>query len=118
MPRPDPLARRWSEARVAGPLLARALDRFGYAGIAMPWGRYYIVPELFDDEQIHVHERQHLEQMRRDGVAVFLVRYAWWLLRHGYVANPYEIEARQRTEYGVADAAVVTARRLRSASRA
>lgn len=67
----------------------------------MPWGRAYIVPEWFDDEMLHVHELHHLEQMKRDGVVVFLVRYFWWLAKYGYANNPYEIEARQRAEYGV-----------------
>lgn len=85
---------------MAGPVLGRLLDRCGYAGIAMPWGRYYIVAACFDDEEIHVHEREHIEQMRRDGVAVFVARYLWWLVRYGYRDNPYEVEARERAAHG------------------
>lgn len=40
------------------------------------------------------HERKHIEQMRRDGKLVYLIKYSYWLLRFGYRNNPYEIEAR------------------------
>ncbi len=36
----------------------------------------------------------HLEQMRRDGKALYMLNYTLWLLRYGYTAHPYEIEAR------------------------
>jgi hypothetical protein len=35
----------------------------------------------------------HLRQIQRDGPVRFTLTYAWWLLRYGYRANPYEIEA-------------------------
>ena len=32
--------------------------------------------------------------MQRDGKLVYLIKYTYWLIRYGYLANPYEIEAR------------------------
>ena len=79
----------------------------GCIGIAMPWGRAYIIPEYYDDEMMHVHELQHLEQIKRDGAIWFLVKYFGLYLRHGYADHPYEIEARQRAEFGATHAEVV-----------
>jgi hypothetical protein len=40
------------------------------------------------------HERVHVEQWRRFGRIGFPLRYIWSHLKHGYHANPFEVEAR------------------------
>lgn len=62
-------------------------------GIAMPWGRVYLLEPWLDDRITRIHELAHLRQIRRDGPVVFSVRYLWWLVRYGYWNNPYEVEA-------------------------
>ena len=41
------------------------------------------------------HERAHVEQWKRHGIARFPFLYLWYHLRHGYERNPFEVEARQ-----------------------
>jgi hypothetical protein len=64
-------------------------------GIAMPWGRVYLLERWHTDRLTRVHELAHLRQIQRDGSVVFSLRYLWWLARYGYWKNPYEIEAYQ-----------------------
>ncbi len=40
------------------------------------------------------HERVHVEQWRHFGPIGFPLRYLWNHLKHGYHANPFEVEAR------------------------
>jgi hypothetical protein len=75
--------------------LLRAL---GARAITMPWRRVYLLHEHIENPALRHHEQIHIEQITRDGAARFTIRYLWWLIRHGYAANPYEIEAYTRTE--------------------
>lgn len=65
----------------------------GSVGIAMPWGRAYLLEPWFEDRLTRLHELVHLRQIQRDGMVPFTLRYLWWLVRYGYWRNPYEIEA-------------------------
>jgi hypothetical protein len=62
-------------------------------GIAMPWGRVYMLEPWHQDRLTRVHEFVHLRQIQRDGAVLFSCRYLWWLVRYGYWRNPYEVEA-------------------------
>ena len=73
------------------------LGRFGFMAIAMPWRTVYLMPKYFNHVQLRYHESIHIEQMDRDGTLRFCVKYLWWLWRHGYWANPYEVEAYRRS---------------------
>ena len=75
--------------------LAWLLRSGGYAGIAMPWGIAYIIPERIDDESLRAHESVHLMQIERDGPWLFTARVLWYLVRYGYDRSPYELEARR-----------------------
>lgn len=66
----------------------------GFKGWTSLWGVIYLYPGWENCDWLIRHERMHLEQMRRDGKARFMLRYTWWLLRYGYQDNPYEVEAR------------------------
>lgn len=65
----------------------------GFRGITLPWA-IYLHPTRIADMKLIRHEIKHAEQMKRDGVLRFLVKYLWWSVRYGYWNNPYEIEAR------------------------
>ena len=80
----------------ASGLFAWLLRGLGFRAITMPWA-IYVLPSAMSDERLIAHERIHEEQLRRDGVLLFFMRYTWWTLRHGYWMNPYEIEARERS---------------------
>jgi hypothetical protein len=40
------------------------------------------------------HEFVHVTQYRRMGILLFLFRYIWFQITHGYDLNPLEVEAR------------------------
>jgi hypothetical protein len=44
------------------------------------------------DPELLLHELRHVHQFQ--GVRAFPLRYLWGTLRHGYVNNPYEADAR------------------------
>lgn len=65
----------------------------GFIGLATPWKTIYIMPG-HHSPQIMAHERCHIAQMERDGTCWFCIKYVAQLVRYGYTAAPYEIEAR------------------------
>ncbi len=66
----------------------------GYWAITLPTGIYVLEEHMGKDWLIR-HERKHEEQAARHGWLVFLARYFWYQIRHGYNNNPFEIEARE-----------------------
>jgi len=70
------------------------MNLFGFKGLTMPWA-IYLHPTRLNDTALIRHEMKHVEQMKRDGVATFMIKYVWWSVRYGYFNNPYEIEARE-----------------------
>lgn len=69
------------------------LTYLGAAAITMPWRSIYVMEQYLDHEGLIAHEKVHIKQIDRDGPVAFSIKYLWWLGRHGYWANPYEIEA-------------------------
>lgn len=75
-------------------LIARALRRTGFAGVALaPWG-IYILPEFLGNESLVRHEQVHWEQWRRMGTVRYYTTYLYQVLRYGYKNAPMEHEAR------------------------
>lgn len=72
------------------------LDVLRADGLTLPWRAVYLRPSRFDDADLRAHELVHIAQIERDGALSFSLRYVWWLVRYGYAANPYEIEAYDR----------------------
>lgn len=66
----------------------------GFHGWASFWRVAYVLPGYENDQRLIRHEMKHLEQIERDGRLVFSIKYLYWLARHGYRDNPYEVEAR------------------------
>ena len=84
---------RRSPFRIARGLTRALMIRWGLVGLAMPWGRAYLLEEYSRSTGLRRHELVHLRQIQRDGALLFTLRYLWWLARYGYWKNPYEIEA-------------------------
>ena len=80
--------------RTATGLIATYMRMCGFRGWTSFWNVIYVLPGSEHDERLLRHERKHLEQIDRDGLLLFAIKYSWWTLRHGYHMNPYEIEAR------------------------
>ncbi len=82
------------EVRTSTGLLAWYMKRCGFLGWASFWSTIYVMPGHEHDQRLLRHECKHLEQIERDGSLLFALKYSWWILRHGYYMNPYEVEAR------------------------
>ncbi|MBL7731409.1 MAG: DUF4157 domain-containing protein [Chitinophagaceae bacterium] len=50
--------------------------------------------EFLADKQWVCHELKHVEQYRQNGFVLFLAKYLYEWMRHGYFNNKYEKEAR------------------------
>jgi len=81
--------------RTASGLILWYMRACGFHGWTSLWGVIYLAPGYEQHAALLRHERKHLEQMQRDGKLVYMIKYTYWLVRYGYLANPYEIEARQ-----------------------
>ena len=81
--------------RTATGLLAYLMRLCGFKGWTSFWRVIYVLPGQEDNAALIRHEAKHLEQIERDGRWLFSVRYVYRLCRYGYLANPYEIEARE-----------------------
>jgi hypothetical protein len=76
------------------PWIGGVLGRMGGPAAAVTLRRTIIVSPAYPvTPSLIAHELTHVRQWRRD--RLFPVRYALASLRHGYEANPYEVEARE-----------------------
>lgn len=80
--------------RRARGIVAWCLRRTGFGGVCLPPLGVYILPERLHEAALVRHEAAHWRQARRLGLLRFYALYAWYTLRHGYQANPLEVEAR------------------------
>ena len=51
--------------------------------------------QFLQDEKWVKHEICHLQQFKKHGKFIFIIKYLWESMRHGYYNNKYEIEARK-----------------------
>jgi hypothetical protein len=73
--------------------------KLGVRGVAMVLGNtihlYHTSATAFLNSPRWLrHELCHVRQFREHGFWLFLVKYLWESIRHGYYNNKYEIEAR------------------------
>lgn len=80
--------------RTATGLIAAHMRACKLAGSASFWRTIYVLPGHEHNDRLLRHERKHMEQIERDGRLLFSSKYLWWLARHGYWHNTYEVEAR------------------------
>ncbi|MEP6926835.1 MAG: DUF4157 domain-containing protein [Ginsengibacter sp.] len=60
---------------------------------------YNVTKEQFiKDEKWVRHEVCHLKQFKKHGHLLFVLKYLWESMRHGYHKNKYEEEARKAEE--------------------
>jgi hypothetical protein len=50
--------------------------------------------EFLNDSRLLKHEMCHVRQYQRHGFLMFIMKYLWQSIRHGYYNNPFEKEAR------------------------
>lgn len=82
--------------KTAGPISRLILKACGFQAIVSPWRTIYILAENETDKVLRHHELIHIEQMARDGQALFWLKLVWYLIRYGYKNSPYEVEAYAR----------------------
>lgn len=51
--------------------------------------------DFLKDEKWVKHELCHVKQFQQNGYLLFIVKYLWESIRHGYYNNKYEVEARE-----------------------
>lgn len=56
------------------------------------WHTIWIAPDVEPDVELLLHELRHVEQF--EASRAFPLRYLWQSLRHGYVRNRFEADAR------------------------
>src|SRR5215207_6810205 len=97
---PSPLLERYPELTEAhwrhGGLPVRVggwcLGRSTVSGITL--GRtIWLAPGAVPAPELLLLELRHVHQFAAD--RAFPLRYVWWSLRHGYLRNPYEADARR-----------------------
>ena len=82
--------------RVGGWCLGRA----SVSGITL-WRTVWLAPDAVLAPELLLHELRHVHQFASD--ALFPLRYVWRSLRHGYIDNPYEADARAFARQRLAD---------------
>jgi hypothetical protein len=85
--------------RTASGLILAYMKACGFHGWTSLWGVIYMAPGYEEHAALLRHERKHLEQMQRDGKLMYMIKYSYWMVRYGYLDNPYEIEARQAEHF-------------------
>jgi hypothetical protein len=51
--------------------------------------------EFLKDEKWVKHELCHVRQFQQNGYVIFILKYVWESIKHGYYNNKYEVEARE-----------------------
>ena len=51
--------------------------------------------DFLNDEKWVKHELCHVKQFQQNGYLLFIAKYLWESIKHGYHNNRYEIEARR-----------------------
>ena len=83
---------RWRRGGFAVRIGGWCLGRATVSGITL--GRtVWLAPDVRLEPELLLHELRHVHQFAAD--RAFPLRYVWRSLRHGYLRNPYEADARQ-----------------------
>ena len=51
--------------------------------------------DFLKDERWVKHELCHVKQFQQNGFVIFILKYLWENMKHGYRNNKYEVEARE-----------------------
>jgi hypothetical protein len=89
---PELSAARWRRGGLPVRIGGWCLGRATVSGITL--GRtIWLAPGVPFVPELLLHELRHVHQFEED--RAFPLRYVWRSLRHGYLRNPYEADARQ-----------------------
>lgn len=55
------------------------------------------IGEPYIPKALYNHEACHIEQVKKEGRLKFVIKYLFYNIRYGYTNNPYEVEARAKT---------------------
>ena len=89
---PELAEARWRRGGLAVRVGGWFLGRATVSGITL--GRtIWLAPGALLAPELLLHELRHVHQFAAD--RAFPLRYVWWSLRHGYLRNPYEADARR-----------------------
>jgi hypothetical protein len=89
---PELSTAHWRRGGLALRIGGWCLGRSTVAGITL--GRtIWLAPRAPLAPELLLHELRHVHQFAED--RAFPLRYVWRSLRHGYLRNPYEADARQ-----------------------
>ena len=89
---PELSAAAWRRGGVALRVGGWCLGRTSVSGITL-WGTVWVAQDAALAPELLLHELRHIHQFESD--TLFPLRYAWRSLRHGYIDNPYEVDARE-----------------------
>jgi hypothetical protein len=82
---------RWRRGGLALRIGGWCLGSASVTGITL-WGTVFLRRHAHLDPELLLHELRHVHQFQGD--RTFPLRYVWGTLRHGYLNNPYEADAR------------------------
>jgi len=88
---PELARARWRRGGLALRVGGWCLGRPTVSGITL-WQTVCLAPGVALAPELLLHELRHVEQFEDD--RAFPLRYLWASVRHGYVDNPYEADAR------------------------
>ena len=90
----------WRRGGVALRIGGWCLGRATVSGITL-WNTVCLAPNVVLGPELLLHELRHVHQFHSD--ALFPLRYIWCSVRHGYIDNPYEADARAFARLRLAD---------------
>ena len=70
------------------------LVRKGYTAWVLYPFVFFRASRTYVSDKLFRHELEHTYQVERDGWLVFYIKWLYYRIKHGYLANPYEVEAR------------------------
>ena len=89
---PELSTARWRRGGLPVRIGGWCLGRASVAGITLGH-TVWLAPRVALAPELLLHELRHVHQFAED--RAFPLRYIWRSLRHGYLRNPYEADARQ-----------------------
>ena len=90
----------WRRGGLAVRVGGWCLGRASVSGITL-WRTVWVAPSVALAPELLLHELRHVHQFASD--ALFPLRYVWRGLRHGYIDNPYEADARAFAQQRLVD---------------
>jgi hypothetical protein len=88
---PELTQARWRRGGLALRIGGWCLGRATVSGITL-WRTIWLAEGVSLRPELLLHELRHVHQFQGD--RTFPLRYLWGTLRHGYIMNPYEADAR------------------------